>query len=357
MAKFRSHRRTQTWQDENNVRVSIALFGQPGSGKSSLINRLTGQNLAEVGVMTDKTRRAEAYEWNGIHLVDLPGYDTQQFPKEQYFEQFAVDSFDLFLCVFSGKLRQADTQFFQELQQSGKICLFVRNKSENIWEEGKKTKHLYHQIQQDVSRQVGRKVEVYFTSCRKKQGIKDLIKGITEHLDDAKRVAWIKAAKAYSEQFLKEKRKVCKKQVWLASGAAAANGINPIPGANVGVDVSILVTLFAAIRRTYELTEEEMLKVQEMAIPAMAHVAKNVVNYGTTQGVLLLLKRFASREIARRAAAYIPFVGQAIASTAGFIITRNAGMSYLEDCHALARSILEHQAEMEYDTSKEKETS
>jgi hypothetical protein len=33
-------------QAEDCVRVSIALFGQPGSGKSALINRLVGQRLA-----------------------------------------------------------------------------------------------------------------------------------------------------------------------------------------------------------------------------------------------------------------------------------------------------------------------
>ena len=174
-----------------------------------------------------------------------------------------------------------------------------------------------------------------------------------EHLDDAKRIAWIKAAKAYSEEFLKAKKQICKKQVLLAAGAAAANGINPIPGANVGIDVSILLALFASIRRTYELTEDDMLKVQEMAIPALAHIAKNVINYGTKAGLLKLLEKFAKREIIKRLGAYVPFVGQAIAATMGFTITKKAGMSYLEDCHALATGILHHQAEMDYYKSKE----
>ena len=354
MRNFHSKRNSTSGNDKSEVTVSIALFGQPGSGKSSLVNRLTGQKLAEVGVHTDKTTDAAAYDWNGVHVVDLPGYDTKQFPKEDYFNRFQIGDFDLFLCVFSEKLHQADTQFFQELHRSGKICLFIRNKSDNIWEEGKKTKDLHKAIEQDVQKHLGAKVPVYFTSCKKKHGIKELIGGMTKNLDDAKRIAWIKAAKAYSEQFLQEKKKICKKQVWFAAGAAAANGPNPIPGANVGVDVSILFALFASIRRTYELTDEEMLKVQEMAIPAMAHVAKNVIEYGTKAGLMLLLQKFAKREIIKRLGAYVPIVGQAIAAGMGFAITRKAGLAYLNDCHTLALQILEHEAEMDYFKAKDR---
>ncbi|MBS61884.1 GTPase [Salinisphaera sp.] len=63
--------------------VSIALFGQPGAGKSSLINKIVGRQVAEVGVETDKTTDAARYHHNGIDLIDLPGYGTRQFPQER----------------------------------------------------------------------------------------------------------------------------------------------------------------------------------------------------------------------------------------------------------------------------------
>jgi len=93
--------------------VSIALFGQPGAGKSSLINKIVGKKLADVGVETDKTVDASSYEVNGLRFVDLPGYGTKNFPKENYFDRFNINQFDLFLCVISGKLHQADTEFFK----------------------------------------------------------------------------------------------------------------------------------------------------------------------------------------------------------------------------------------------------
>src|SRR6187431_2120533 len=90
-------------QADDAAHVSIALFGQPGCGKSSLINRLTGQKLAVEGVRNDVTTERQEFEWNGLTLVDLPGYDTARFPASEYLARFKVLEFDLLLCVFDGK--------------------------------------------------------------------------------------------------------------------------------------------------------------------------------------------------------------------------------------------------------------
>lgn len=34
------------WNGEDNGKVKIAMFGQPGAGKSSLINELVGEKIA-----------------------------------------------------------------------------------------------------------------------------------------------------------------------------------------------------------------------------------------------------------------------------------------------------------------------
>ncbi len=81
--------------EENGTTVSVALFGQPGAGKSSLINKIVGQKVAEVGVETDKTVAAASYEAKGLRFVDLPGYGTKNFPKESYFQKFDIQQFDL----------------------------------------------------------------------------------------------------------------------------------------------------------------------------------------------------------------------------------------------------------------------
>lgn len=278
--------------NDETTKVRVALFGQPGSGKSSIINKLVGFNVAKTGQLTDITIKEEIYDWNGTHLVDLPGFGTKLFPKESYFDRFKINSFDVFLCVFSGKFHQADTEFFHYIKSTNKVCLFVRNKHDEIWEEEKEKIDLEKDIIKDTKKQVNSEdIELVFTSCRSNYGFDKLQNLILENLEPAKSERWARGAKAYSLEFLENKKDACEKYVYIASGAASANALNPIPGADIAVDLSVLGTLFASIRSSYGLTDEK-LKGIEIAIPAIAPLANNVVKYAAKEGILLLLKIF-----------------------------------------------------------------
>lgn len=325
------------------ITVKVALFGQPGSGKSSIINKLIGENVADIGQSTDVTVEAKEYEWGQVKLVDLPGFGTKKFPKESYFDEFKIPTFDLFLCVFSGKFHQADTEFFQELKRIGKVCIFVRNKHDEIWEDDKCIKDLEKDIIEDTKKQVNSSnIEFVFTSCRRKIGFDKLQELILENLEPAKKERWARGSKAYSFDFLNSKKEACEKYIYLASGVAAVNALNPIPGADIAVDLSVLIKLFTSIRSSYGLTDEK-LKGIEIAIPAIAPLANNVIKYATKEGILFLLKKYVGRQTLKQVSKYVPFVGQAIAATAGFGITMAAGISYLNDCHEIAEKILENE--------------
>ena len=71
-----------------NKDVKIALIGQPGAGKSSLINALTGKDLFETGVRTDVTVKKQEAKLNNLYIVDLPGYGTKRFPLNSWLEEF-----------------------------------------------------------------------------------------------------------------------------------------------------------------------------------------------------------------------------------------------------------------------------
>lgn len=326
-------------EEEDRQTISIALFGQPGSGKSSLINRLIGQKLAPEGVRNDVTTERKEYEWNGLTLVDLPGYDTAKFPADSYMARFRIMEFDLLLCIFDSKFHEADTELFQEISRRGKKCLFVCNKHDTLWQDGKEIIDLEQEITENVRQQVGKLQPIYFTSCRKNTGLNELEQAIKYDLEPIKQSRWIRAAKAYTIEFLTEKKELCKKRVTLAAAVSAAGGAIPIPGANLAVDVPALVVLFKYIRDTYGLTDKA-LTAKEYAVPALAPVVNSVVEFATNQGVILLLKQFIGKVAVQQVAKFVPFVGPAIAGSLGFVITRQAGLSYLSDCHKLAEAVL-----------------
>ncbi|MDG0792041.1 GTP-binding DUF697 domain-containing protein [Cohnella ginsengisoli] len=333
----------QDIEDEQNAKLRIALFGQPGSGKSSLINQIVGQPVARTGVTTDTTVEAQVIAHEELLLVDLPGYGTSRFPPNEWMDRFRPEELDLFLCVFAGKFHEADTAFFKELREKGRICLFVRNKLDDLWEEGRTTEELQAEIAADVARQIGEPQQVYFVSCRTREGLSELVDGIKAALEPALREKYARSAKAFSLAHLEAKKEACEKSVYKYAGLAAANGLNPVPGVNVGVDMSIMYKMFAEIRASYGLTDEKVNKL----IPSLLPLGKRVLDYGTKEGIMLLLKKFAGKSASTAVGRFVPIVGQAIAAAAGFGMTLAAGKSYLNDCHELAERILERELGIE----------
>ena len=211
-----------------------------------------------------------------------------------------------------------------------------------MWQEGKTFDELSEIVRDDVRIQTqDSTVLVHFTSCRTNAGLGALSQDIFAHLDSARRERWARTAQSYSVEFLEEKRRSCERYVLVASGAALANALNPVPGVDVAVDLGILTGLFSSIRASYGLTTERLGAAAAMG--AAEPVVREIVEYASKEGILLLLKRFAGRTAVKQFAKYIPFVGQIIAGSIGFGITYGAGNHYLQDCHDVARSILERE--------------
>ena len=96
-----------TWE---NTKVRIAITGQSGSGKSSLLNAIAGKKIASVG-FTETTMQAQEYDTeNGIILVDLPGCGTKNFPFESYTETMQLDTFDAIILVTSNRFYESDVK-------------------------------------------------------------------------------------------------------------------------------------------------------------------------------------------------------------------------------------------------------
>lgn len=331
-------------QEMESHKVHIAFFGQPGAGKSSLINKIVGRKVMRTGAETDVTKKAETVEHNSAIYVDLPGYGTERFPAEKYFQTFDPLQYDLFICVFSGKFHATDCEFFRELQTRGKRCIFVRNKLDTLHEPNKTLTELQNIVTHDVQKQVGLAVKVCFTSCNHKKysmqenGIPELVDNIFAELLPAKQYSFILSAKAHTLDHLHQKKIACEKSLVYYAGLAAASGFNPIPLADIALDFGIINKMYSKIRSIFSIDEQTLTSYK---IPR--NLSASLVKSFSKEGITILLKQYSGRIASKSFSKYIPFVGPLIAGGAGFAMIKYAGTEYIEECFTIGTIVLEEE--------------
>lgn len=120
-------------------RLHIALYGRRNAGKSSLINALTGQQVALVspvaGTTADPVKKAmELHPIGPVLFIDTAGYDDEgelgQLRVEATRDTLARA--DVALLVIAGAPSQEDLQWAQQLQAQNTPFLVVQTKGDLI---------------------------------------------------------------------------------------------------------------------------------------------------------------------------------------------------------------------------------
>ena len=118
-------------------RLHIALFGRRNSGKSSLINALTGQDTALVsdipGTTTDPV--SKAMELHGIGpcvIIDTPGFDDEGMLGEMRIERTlqAIERTDIALLLCGENNLQKEKEWLQQLKSKNIPVILVLNKAD-----------------------------------------------------------------------------------------------------------------------------------------------------------------------------------------------------------------------------------
>lgn len=128
-------------QTPKGERIHIALFGRRNAGKSSLINAITGQDLAIVskikGTTTDPVYKAmEILPLGPVMLVDTPGLDDEGLLGEERIRKArsVLNKTDLALIVADGRSAVSDFSFEEkilELTKKKEIpAILVMNKQD-----------------------------------------------------------------------------------------------------------------------------------------------------------------------------------------------------------------------------------
>ena len=160
-------------------RLHIALFGRRNSGKSSLINALTGQDIALVsdipGTTTDPVNKA--MELHGIGpcvIIDTPGFDDEGTLGEMRIERTlkAIERTDIALLFCNENNLQEEKIWMEQLRAKNIPVILLLNKADIRENASAIATHIEQTLHQ----------KPIVISAKEKQGMEDIRLAILEKL-------------------------------------------------------------------------------------------------------------------------------------------------------------------------------
>ena len=160
-------------------RLHIALYGRRNGGKSSLINALTGQDIALVsnipGTTTDPV--SKAMELHGIGpcvIIDTPGFDDEGILGEMRIERTlkAIEHTDIALLFCEENDLRIETEWKKQLEAKNIPVILILNKADIRKDNSS--------ISDNIAKSLGQKPLI--VSAKEKQGMEEIRLAILEKL-------------------------------------------------------------------------------------------------------------------------------------------------------------------------------
>ncbi|MGN0181302.1 MAG: ribosome biogenesis GTPase Der, partial [Candidatus Ornithomonoglobus sp.] len=185
-AKFPDEADTEPDEDE----IKVAIIGRPNAGKSSLINRIIGEERVIVSNIAGTTRDAidTRYERDGdkFLFIDTAGIRRKSKVNEAI-EKFsvirayaAVDRSDVCVIMIDGSegIAEQDTKIAGYADEKGKACIFVINKWDIVKKNDKTMNEFKYKIRETfafmpyasmmfISAKTGQRVDKLFEEIKK----------------------------------------------------------------------------------------------------------------------------------------------------------------------------------------------
>ena len=139
-------------EDDESDRIKVAVIGKPNAGKSSLINRCTGENRAIVseiaGTTRDSTDSFVDNEFGSFNFIDTAGLRRKSKVRsaddiiEKYSvlrAQMSVDRADVCVIMIDASegFTEQDSKVAGIAHDAGKACIIAVNKWDLVTKDGK----------------------------------------------------------------------------------------------------------------------------------------------------------------------------------------------------------------------------
>ena len=137
-------------------------------------------------------------------------------------------------------------------------------------------------------------------------------------------------------------RDECKSMVTTRASLSAGAAIVPIPVADIGADVALLLEMIPLINRKFGLSPEQIdtldPQVKKIILVAITSIGSEMVGkLITKQLVLQILKRIGIRVATKSVAKYVPILGSALSASISFGAMKMVGNSHVDDCYEVAK--------------------
>ncbi len=297
-------------------RFNLAIFGQTGAGKSTLVNAVFGAKVAETGIGLPVSTETTYYVCRDglLGLYDSKGFETGQSAKdiskfmskeiETLWKKPAEERLHVIWYVMSATSKRIDAQqmeFMRELNGKGLPLIVVLTHTDKEVETGHYDEDAI-QFADEIANAVGdyivggRPVMVQSIARPKKHQPAHGLEALLDATFLAAPAGVRNALIAAQQLDLKSKREAAEVSIALAATAAGAMGFVPVPFADAPMIVGAQVTMMAAIAAQYGLLVDKshMTSLAKIALfsggsaavagRGLASVLKLVPGIGTVIG-------------------------------------------------------------------------
>ena len=266
---------SKKFEEIKKQKLIISLYGTVNSGKSSTVNALTGQKLADVKAIAGYTKEIKLYEFKeNVYITDTPGLDDINEENSARAQEFVEEDTDIILFFFNAGVGAAKSTVdaYKKLQLLRKPIIVVLNKIDILASDEKE------EMEQDIKEKTG--ATIVPISARDNIGIDSLNRSIVEILESkGKDLLYLKVSKFKDDQA----------DTWIIGAAIAAAGLGaiPIPGADMIPLTTLQVSLGMKIAFIYdcEVTKKDVMQL--VAATVTGSLGRQIYRWGL-QGLKML---------------------------------------------------------------------